>query len=115
MSIYTGDFWRAASERSVKSLAYGLGAILIGNGTGLLDTDWVGVLSVAGMGALLSILGSIASDASTGGTGPSLTSAETMSSRVAVTAPADAIVQADVTMPSDEACPEDHPETFGSH
>lgn len=99
MSIFTGDFWRAAAERSVKSVAYGALSLLIGNGTGLLDTDWVGVLSVAGMAGIISILGSIASDAATGGTGPSLTSSEQLSGTVIVGAPADAVVQADVTMP----------------
>ena len=102
MSIYTGEFWRASFERAVKSVAYGLGSILIGNGTGLLDTDWVGVLSVAGMAGLLSLLGSIASDAATGGTGPSLTSSETLSGLVAVQAPAAAHVEAEVTMPPDD-------------
>ena len=102
MSIYTGEFWRASFERAVKSVAYGAISIIVGNGTGLLDTDWIGVLSVAGMAGLLSLLGSIASDAATGGTGPSLTSSETLSGLVAVQAPAAAHVEAEVTMPPDD-------------
>lgn len=99
MSIWTGDFWRAAIERSLKSVAYSGSALLIGGGTGLLDTDWIAVISVAGMSGLLSILGSIASDAATGGTGPSLTSSEQLASQVIVAAPAEAVVEAEVTMP----------------
>lgn len=102
MSIYTGEFWRASFERAVKSVAYGLASVLIGSGTGLLDTDWLGVLSVAGMAGLLSLLGSIASDAATGGTGPSLTSSETLTGLVAVHAPADAHIEAAVTLPPDD-------------
>lgn len=102
MSIYTGEFWRAAFERSFKSVAYSASALLIGNGTGLLDTDWVALLSVAGMSGLLSLLGSVASDAATGGTGPSLTSSEALTGLVAVQAPAKARVEAEVTMPSDD-------------
>lgn len=114
MSIYSGDFWRASFERGIKSVAYGAISILIGNGTGLLDTDWVGVLSVAGMAGLLSLLGSVASDAATGGTGPSLTSSESLTTTVAVQAPAEAVVQADVTMPAEDDG-EEHPPGFTGH
>lgn len=76
MSIFTATFWRAAAERGAKATAWALSSTLIANGTGLIDTDWRGVLSVAGMAGLLSVLGSIASDAATSGTGPSLTNAE---------------------------------------
>lgn len=78
MSIFTATFWRAAAERGAKATAWALSSTLIANGTGLIDTDWRGVLSVAGMAGLLSVLGSIASDAATSGTGPSLTNAETL-------------------------------------
>lgn len=107
MSIWTGDFWRASAERSVKSVAYSALSLIIANGTGLLDTNWIEVLSVAGMAGLISILGSIASDAATGGTGPSLTSSETLASVVAVNAPAEAHVEAEVTMPADDVPHED--------
>ena len=76
MSIFTATFARAAAERGVKATAWALSSALIANGTGIIDTDWRGVLSVAGMAGLLSVLGSIASDAATGGSGPSLTNAE---------------------------------------
>jgi len=120
MSIYSAEFWRAAFERGVKSVAYGAISVLVGNGTGLIDTDWIGVVSVAGMAGLLSILGSVASDAATGGTGPSLTTSETLARVVSVQAPVDAHVAAEVTMtaqdvPVEEPCPEDHPRDFGTH
>lgn len=99
MSIFTGAFWRAAAERSLKSVAYSASALIIANGTGLLDTDWLSLVSVAGMSGLLSVLGSIASDAATGGTGPSLTSSETIATTVQTTAPEGAEVAIDVTMP----------------
>lgn len=107
MSIWTGDFWRAAFERSIKSIAYSALSLIIANGTGLLNTNWIELLSVAGMAGLISILGSIASDAATGGTGPSLTSSETLSSVVAVSAPAEAHVEAEVTMPEGDVRHED--------
>lgn len=107
MSIWTGDFWRAAFERSIKSIAYSALSLIIANGTGLLNTNWIELLSVAGMAGLISILGSIASDAATGGTGPSLTSSETLSSVVAVSAPAEARVEAEVTMPEGDVRHED--------
>ena len=47
----------------------------LASGAGLIDADWVGCASVAGMAGLLSLLGSIASDAATGD-GPSITKAE---------------------------------------
>lgn len=68
-------FWRAALERSVKTFAQSAAALLVGNTSGLLDTDWVGVLSVSGLAAVVSVLTSLGSDALTGD-GPSLTNAE---------------------------------------
>lgn len=96
MSIFTTSFVKAAAERAVKAAAWAAGATIGTGASGLLDTDWRGVLSVAGMGAVLSILGSIGSDAATGGSGPSLTNAETLAdtTTVAVTAPTG--VQVDV-------------------
>lgn len=68
-------FWRATIERAVKTFAQSAAALLVGNGTGLLDTDWVGVLSVSGLAAVVSVLTSVGSDALTGN-GPSITNAE---------------------------------------
>ena len=66
MSIWTGKFWKATTERAVSTAAQ---AALAGIGTdlvGVLDMDAVGILSLAGGGAILSILKSIAATAATG-------------------------------------------------
>lgn len=73
--IFTSKFWKAATERAIKAVAWTASSTLVANGSGIIDSDWIGVLSVSGMAGLLSILGSVASDALTGD-GPSLTNAE---------------------------------------
>lgn len=77
MSIFTMAFVKAAGERAVKTFAQAEAALLVADGTGVLDTDWTSSLSAAGMAAVISILTSIASDAATG-EGPSLTNAEVL-------------------------------------
>lgn len=79
MTIWTLAFWKAAAERGIKTFAQTAAALLLANGTGLIDTAWATVASVAGMAALVSLLTSIGSDALTGD-GPSLTNAETLDS-----------------------------------
>jgi hypothetical protein len=79
MSIFTGAFWRAAGERAVKSTAQGL--LVAGIGAAGFDVlrpgeDWRNIVGLGlGMG-LASLLTSVASDALTDGSGPSLTNAE---------------------------------------
>lgn len=77
-SIFEPTFWKAALERCAKSAAYSASATLIASGAGLLTAAWTDVLSVAGMAAVLSVLGSVASDKLTSGAGPSLTNAEVL-------------------------------------
>lgn len=89
MTIWTVEFWKAATERGIKTFAQTAAALAVGAGTGLIDTDWLTLASVSGMAALVSLLTSIGSDALTG-SGPSLTSAEVVAGTVSVTAPADA-------------------------
>lgn len=74
--MWTSDFWKAAAERSVKTFAQTAAATLTAAGLGLLDVDWVALVSVAGMAGLVSLLTSIGSGAITGD-GPSL-SGETL-------------------------------------
>ena len=67
MSIWTAQFWKATAERAVSTAAQ---AALAGIGTdlvGVLDMDAVGILSLAGGGAILSVLKSVAATAATGG------------------------------------------------
>ena len=71
MSIYTGGFWKAASERAIKTAAQSLVAIWGVGQTNLLTVDWKQAAAVAGMAALLSVLTSIASN-QVGNAGPSL-------------------------------------------
>lgn len=79
MSIFTIAFWRAASERAIKSAAQGL--LVAGVGAAGFDalTANYETLGGAALGmALASILTSVASDALTDGAGPSLTDAEVL-------------------------------------
>lgn len=82
-SIYSRTFWQATAERGIKTIAQAAGAMLVANGTGLLNTDWLGIVSVAGMAGLVSVLTSIGSDALTG-TGPGLGNAEIVGDKVIV-------------------------------
>ena len=71
MTIFTKAFWAAAGERAVKTFAQAAIAVITANATGLLNLDYLGVASVAGLAALVSLLTSVASDAITK-SGPSL-------------------------------------------
>ncbi len=59
--MFANHFWRATVERAVKTFAQSLLAVLSAGQFGLLDADWVTVLSTAGMATLLSVLSSVAS------------------------------------------------------
>ena len=72
-------FWIAAIERAIKTFAQTAAALLTGSATGLLEVDWLQLASVAGMAALVSLLTSIASAATTDGN-PSLGSSEVLAS-----------------------------------
>ncbi len=76
MSIFTKAFGLATLERAVKTLCQTWAALLLADGTGLLNTDWEASLSVAGMAAVISILTSVGSN-SVGEQGPSLTTEST--------------------------------------
>lgn len=78
MSIWTTAFWKAAAERAVKSAAQGAILAIGANKFDALQLDWATVGGFAGGALLLSLLTSIGSDLATGGTGPSLTNAETV-------------------------------------
>jgi Putative lactococcus lactis phage r1t holin len=63
--MWTVEFWKDAAERAVRTAAQVMATMMIAAGTGLLDTDWIGSLSAAGMATVLSVLTSIAGDART--------------------------------------------------
>ena len=66
MSIWTAQFWRAAAERAISTAAQSAIAALGTDVSGILDVDLVGVLSLAGGGALPSLLKSVAATKATG-------------------------------------------------
>lgn len=72
MTFTTASFWKAATERAVKTFAQSLSAVGLAGATGLLDADWGNALSIAGLATVLSYLTSLGSDAVTTSDGPSL-------------------------------------------
>lgn len=60
MTILSREFWSYAGERAIKTFAQTALATLGGGTVGILAVDWLGVASVAGGAAVLSILTSIA-------------------------------------------------------
>lgn len=80
MSIWTAVFWKATAERAIATAAQSAIAALGTDLIGVLDMDAMAVLSLAGGGAILSILKSIAATAATGS--PSMGGGETLEPRV---------------------------------
>jgi hypothetical protein len=73
--MFTLTFWKAATERAVKSAAQTL-ILLIGTGAvGITALNWPELLSLTATAALLSVLTSVVSGAKDGN--PSATNAET--------------------------------------
>lgn len=61
MSIFNRRFAADSAERAIKTVAQAAAALLVGNGVGLLDVDWLSVLSVSGLAGVVSVLTSIGS------------------------------------------------------
>lgn len=80
MSIWSGKFWKATAERAIATAAQGALATLGTDLFGLLDVDAIGVLSIAGGAALVSVLKSVAVTAATGS--PSMGGGETLEPRI---------------------------------
>lgn len=60
--LATRLFWFDAAERAIKTVAQTMVALLTASGVlGILDVEWIGVLSVSGLAGVVSILTSIAS------------------------------------------------------
>ncbi|MFE6664853.1 holin [Streptomyces sp. NPDC057697] len=70
-TIFTGAFWAATAERTVRTAAQTLIATLGLNTTGVLDVDWGQALSLTGSAALLAVLTALSASGS--GNGPGLT------------------------------------------
>lgn len=58
--MFTREFWAAAAERALKTVAQSVVAVLGVGAVGILAVDWVQTLSVAAAAGLASILTSIA-------------------------------------------------------
>jgi hypothetical protein len=71
-TFWTRKFWAATGERAIKTIAQTLGAALLAKGTGILETDWIPLLSVSGMAGLLSVLTSVGGSKLARRDGPSL-------------------------------------------
>lgn len=61
MSKYADrKFWVDTFDRAVSTVAQAAVAVLTANVTGLLDVDWVQILSVSGLAGAVSVLTSVA-------------------------------------------------------
>lgn len=54
--MFTVIFWKLTAERAVSTAAEAALALITGNGLGVLDVDWTGVLSVSALSALAAVL-----------------------------------------------------------
>ncbi|MFF9554605.1 holin [Streptomyces albus] len=68
----TAAFWKATTERMIRTFAQAVLALLGGDGLGLLDVDWGQALSVGGLAAVVALLTAVATSGA-GGDGPGLT------------------------------------------
>lgn len=71
--MFTKLFWQDAIERAIKTIAQTMVAMMTAGATGLLDVDYMNVLSVAGLAGVVSVLTSIGSAARAGTDTASLT------------------------------------------
>lgn len=62
MKAYLTDL----TDRAVRTVCQSAAALLVADGTGLLDTDWVTIVSVAGMAGVVSLLMNVAQRGITG-------------------------------------------------
>jgi hypothetical protein len=59
--MWTLEFWKDLGERAIKTFAQSLATGIVADATGLLDVEWITLLSVAGLITLASVLTSLAS------------------------------------------------------
>lgn len=61
MSVFNKTWALDAAERAIKTVAQSMVAILSAGAVGLLDVDYIALLSVSGLAGLVSLLTSVAS------------------------------------------------------
>ncbi|MFF1380039.1 holin [Streptomyces sp. NPDC058308] len=82
--MWNAAFWKATTERAVRTFAQALAAVLVAGATSLLDVAWDAAFATAGLAAVLAVLTAIgASEA--GAAGPGLTEQPTRPSTKAGT------------------------------
>jgi hypothetical protein len=59
-------YLRDLADRAARTVCQSAAAMLVADGTGLLDTDWPTVASVAGMAGIVSVLMNVAQRGITG-------------------------------------------------
>lgn len=59
--MWTKKFWKQTAERAIKTSAATAAGLVSGNGVGVCEVDWLGVLSITAMSAIVCVLTSIAS------------------------------------------------------
>lgn len=58
--IFTVDWLKAAGVRAIKTMAQTAVGMLTGEMVGIMDADWIAVVSVSAMAGIVSILTSVA-------------------------------------------------------
>ena len=76
--MYKLDFWKATTERAVKTLAQTAVTLIGAELVGFADLDWIFIASASGVAAVVSVLTSLAGAAATNGE-PSLGGGEHLS------------------------------------
>lgn len=59
--MYTKEFWKDAAERAIKTFLQAVLAVLMVDGTTLLNADWQAGLVMAGTAAAISLITSLVS------------------------------------------------------
>ena len=73
--MFTAQFWRAATERAISTIAQTSVTLIGSELVGFTDLDWVQIASVSGVAGLLSVFKAVAAGRNDGN--PSVTNAET--------------------------------------
>lgn len=95
------------TERAIATFAQALGAILAAGGFGLIDADWIGAISAAGMATLLAVLKSFAAAGLNSETGASFGTAIPKPAVAAVETDYDGQYEAEEASPFEEGTPVD--------